>query len=210
MVLFLAPWPRWGRAFSAAFAGYANVVVGVLPGSNDLRFVTPTAADRLRTDVGEWTVLLLSNRTDRADAVALDTRILGYTPLAVFFALAIATPVPRRRRVKIVVGGAGLMLARLACAIVLPVARSMGASGPGWAFGPVAETFWFAFIAPPAMSYVTAALAWWLLLALTTRPGQPTDLKKVGDREASAKRPAWRRGPGKKSAADRGRRPHRG
>jgi hypothetical protein len=185
--ILLSPWPRWGRVFSGAFAGYANVVVGffAIGGVNEPRFIGPTSADRLRPDVGEWTVLLVPGDGERTEAVPLDTRILGYTPFAIFGALVLSTPVTRRRRLKILVSGGALLLARLAIAVALPVGRSLGPVGPPWAFGPIAETIWFAFITPPATSYVTAALAWWIPLALTTRPGHQASKR---DRSKPARR----------------------
>jgi hypothetical protein len=198
--VLLAPWPRWGRIFSAAFAGYGNVVVGVLGlgGDSEARFAAPSAAERARPDVGEWTTLLVSSSQDNgdgADATPLDTRILAYTPFAIFMALVLSTPVARRRRLKIVAGGGAILLARLAVAIALPVARSLGSAGPSWAFGTIVEIVWFALIMPPAMSYVTAAFAWWIPLALTTPPG-------AGDANSSP------RGSGRKPSSKR--RPEKG
>jgi hypothetical protein len=169
--VLLLPWPRWGRVFSAAFSGYGNFVVGffAIGGTDGPTFFSPSAADRRRADVGEWSVLLAPRASDVAQAAPLDTRILGYTPFAIFAALVLATAVPRRRRLKVAAGGAALLLARLAIAIALPVGRSLGPTGPSWAVGPVTDVLWFAFIMPPVMSYVSAALAWWIPLALTTR-----------------------------------------
>jgi hypothetical protein len=180
--LLLVPWPRWGRVFSAAFSGYGNFVVAFfdIGGADGPRFVAPSTADRRRADVGEWSVLLAPSARDTEEAEPLDTRILGYTPFAVFAALVLATPVPRRRKAKLAAGGAALLLARLATAIALPVGRSLGAAGPSWAFGPVVEIVWFAFILPPAMSYVAAALAWWIPLALTTRASAPSAQRAAG------------------------------
>jgi hypothetical protein len=208
-LLLLLPWPRWGRIFSALFSGYANVVVSVFVGGSDdtLRFSVPTAEARRRPEIGEWTVLLTANGGRQTD---LDTRILGYTPLAVFAALVIATPVPRRRRAKIAAGGGAIVLARLACAIALPVARSLGERGPGWAFGTVPEVIWLALISPPAMSYVTAALGWWVALALTTRRKRGSDVRTGGDRRGSARTRASKRDRGKTSPGARGRPPVRG
>jgi hypothetical protein len=184
--ILLAPWPRWGRVFVGAFAGYANVVVGffAIGGANEPGFSAPSADDRLRPEIGEWTVLLVPSGGDNGEAIPLDTRILGYTPFAIFAALVTATPVSRRRKLKLVAGGGAMLLARLAIAIVLPVGRSLGPAGPSWAYGPIADTIWFAFITPPATSYVAAALAWWLALALTTRSGQPP---AKGDRRKAAR-----------------------
>lgn len=180
--ILLAPWPGWGRVFSGAFSAYGNLVVGIfgIGGADAPGFVRPSAGERLRSEIGEWTVLLVPPGRDDAEAVPLDTRILGYTPLAIFLALVLSTPVARRRRLKIIAGGGALLLARLGASIALPVARSLGPAGPSWAFGPIVETIWYAFITPPATTYVTAALAWWIPLALTTGAG-------------SGQKPAWKR-----------------
>jgi hypothetical protein len=192
VVLLLAPWPRWGRAFSHLFSGYANFVVDafVLEDEAMARFRPPTPEDRRRSDVKEWSVMLSAK--DAGETV-LDTRILGYTPLAVFAALVLATPVDRRRKVKILFGGGAVVLARLACAIALPVARALGAQGPSWAFGTVAEVSWWAFISPPAMSYVTGAFGWWIAFALTSRRGAAAGISRGGGRRASARTPASNR-----------------
>jgi hypothetical protein len=198
-VVLLAPWPRSGRVFSAAFTAFGNVVVGavVVPEGASARFSTPTPGDRRRPEIGEWTVLLSSSSGGGARETVLDTRIIGYTPLAVFVALVVATPVPRRRRLKILCGGGAIILARLALAIALPVGRALGGRGPSWASGTVAEVLWWAFISPPAMSYVTAAFGWWIALTLTTRTTRASEVRTTGGPRGSARTRASRRDRGR-------------
>jgi hypothetical protein len=208
-VVLLAPWPRLGRAFSAAFTGVANVVVDALVVQDGVtaRFSTPTAADRGRPEVGDWAVLLSLDVGRGARQTVLDTRLLGYTPLAVFLALVVATPVPRRRRLKILAGGGTILVARLAVAIALPVGRALGPRGPGWATGTFAEVIWWSFINPPAMSYVVAAFGWWLAVALTTGQTRAPSVKTGGGRRVSARTRASRRDRGRKTREVRASRP---
>lgn len=205
--VLLAPWPRWGRACSAIFTGYGNFVIGLfgIGSPAEPGFLRPDASDRRRPEVGEWSVLLGRSDGDHGRAVPLDTRIIGYTPFAVFAALLVATPVARRRKLRIAAGGAAILLARLAAAIALPVARSLGPGGPSWAQGTVVDTIWFALLTPPAMSYVTAALAWWVPLALTTRPAL-----KAGGQAGSARTRASRPDRGRTAKGAPGRPPRRG
>jgi hypothetical protein len=200
--VFLLPWPRWGRVMSRVFAGYGNLVVGILDigGDRAPRFVSPTEAERQQPDVGEWAVLLTSGGDENgSQSTPLDTRIIAYTPFAIFAALVLATRTDRRRKLKIAAVGGAALLARLAAAVALPVARSLGPPYPFWASGPAAEALWYAFITPPAMSYVTAALCWWISLALTaptTRARELANKGRRGDRKVARRGPKRRLHPG--------------
>jgi hypothetical protein len=173
VVLLLVPWPRLGRVFAVLFSGYANAVVVVTGagGAHEPRFSAQPPAGAPPAggeEGGDWAVWLSATSAGESGPAAapLDTRIIGYTPLALFAALTLATAVPRRRRLAILGMGGGLLLARLAVAIALPTARAFG--GSGLAFGPFAETIWFVLIDLPAMSYVAPLFAWWLGLGLTS------------------------------------------
>jgi hypothetical protein len=180
-VLLLIPWPGFGRGFATLFAGFANGVVAFagLGGASPPQFsahVPPGTADD-----GPWAVALSLHGHDPAtdpDVMALDTRILGYTPLAIFVALTLATAVPRRRKLIILAAGLGFLLVRLAVSIGLPISRGLGGLGKRSALGVVAEIFWWVLINPPAMSYASPLLAWWLALTLTDARGSAARAKK--------------------------------
>jgi hypothetical protein len=178
VLLLLAPWPAVGRGFGALFSGYANLVVAVLGvgGARAPHFTArePASAAPVSGEdagTGDWSVWLTAQAEPGAGheqpPAPLDTRIIGYTPLALFLALTLASPVPRRRKLRILAIGLALLLARLAIAIALPTARAFGRSR--LASGPFAETIWFVLIDLPAASYVAPLVAWWLALGLTSR-----------------------------------------
>jgi hypothetical protein len=168
VAVLLGPWPGYGRAFTAFFSGYANFVVAVfhLGGDTPPRFATATATERANPEIGDWSVML--SPPSGAAAVPLETRILGYTPLALLLALVLATATPPRRRLKILALASALLLARLAVGVALPVARMLGALRAESTLGPAAEVVWWAFIATPAMSYAAPLLAWGVALIATT------------------------------------------
>lgn len=176
LLLLLAPWPRVGRVCSAVFAVYANAVVQCLPiGSADAspRISYPTEAQRREPGVDDWTVMLSAAgpAADAGRAMPLGVRILGYTPLAIFAALLVGTPVPWRRRLKIGALGSFILGARLAAGIAIPVARVFGELGAHTTAGVAAQAAWQTFIDQPALSYVTPLLAWGVSF-LATSPGK--------------------------------------
>jgi hypothetical protein len=169
VVVLLAPWPRWGRAFAASFAAYGNALIALTSASSPSpRFGMPARGAVSAADGGDWAVVLTLG-----DRVApLDTRIIAYTPLAIFVALALATPVARRRKLVILGGGLAVLLARLAFAVLMPVGSAVaGADGPG--FDSAAGIAWTVLVTPPAMSYAAPLAVWWVAVALTTpRPAR--------------------------------------
>lgn len=171
LLALLAPWPRYGRVFAGGFSAYANGTVWVLGlgGGAQPRFATPTAAERKGPDVDDWTVMLSSivSAESGGRSIPLGTRILGYTPFAIFVALIAAMAMPARRRLAVAAIGAAILFARLGVAIALPVAREFGQLGADSGFGLAAEVTWGSFIDQPALSYVTPLFAWGIGLLAT-------------------------------------------
>jgi hypothetical protein len=178
VLVLLAPWPGWGRVFARAFSVYGNGLVAVGGSWNGPapHFELPPVGDG-----GAWAVVLAGER-----GFPLDTRIIAYTPLAIFLALALATPVPLRRRLIIFGGGVAVLLARLAFAVLVPLGRAFaGRSDSTLAW--LAEVGWTVFVTPPVMSYATPLLVWWLGIALTT-PRQVPEADRPVRRAARATR----------------------
>jgi len=160
-ILLLAPWPGWGRRFGAGFSAYGNGLVALTGGGATASFRPSTAHEVSAADGGDWAVVLMAGE----QAFPLDTRIIAYTPLAIFLALALATPVARRRKAAILGGGFAFLLARLAFAVLVPLQRSSEARS-------LVGLAWTVLIATPAMSYAAPLAVWWVAVALTTPRGQ--------------------------------------
>ncbi|HXJ21888.1 MAG TPA: hypothetical protein VMT03_16810 [Polyangia bacterium] len=172
VLILLAPWPGCGRVFRTFFSGFGNAVLAVTgagAASEPSFSSSPPAA--LAADPGlehaAWTVWAGAARGPLASGppVPLDTRILGYTPLAVLLALVAASAIPRRRRAAVLGIGASLLLFRLAVAIAMAVGRGFGQSAERP--GAVAEIVWYLLVDLPAMSYVAPLAAWVAGLAAT-------------------------------------------
>jgi hypothetical protein len=185
VVLLLAPWPRLGRAFGTLFSAYGNVLVASRQTALDAppRFEVPLPDEVSAADGGQWAVLLRTGD----QALPLDTRIIAYTPLAIFLALALATPLPRRRKVIVIASGGAFLLTRLAFAVLVPVGRAFGHGGSASTLGAFAEIGWTVLVTPPVMSYATPLAAWWVALALTT-PRAPARASTERRRVAARRR----------------------
>ncbi len=167
-VLLLAPWPALGQAFGALFSRFGNAVIIVtgVGGSAEPRFSATLPADSdAALGTGDWNVWLAATRGQTALPLPLETRILGYTPIALLLALTLAFAVPWRRKLRMLGIGLALLLVRLAIAIALPVGRAFSArrAPPG----PITEIVWYVLIDLPAMSYVAPLFGWWIAFTLT-------------------------------------------
>jgi hypothetical protein len=169
-IVLLAPCPTYGRLFGPLFCAFGNAVIVVIGAGGDAepRFSTqpggPVTAEAGTTD---WTVWLAPTHGEgpAAPPLPLDTRILGYTPLALSLALTLAFAVSWRRKLRMLGVGFGLLLIRLAIAIALPVSRAF--SPHPTAPGPISEIVWYVLIDLPAMSYVAPLFAWWIAFTAT-------------------------------------------
>ena len=167
-IVLLAPWPGYGRLFGPLFCAFGNTVIVAVGagGDSEPRFSTHTRGPA-ETGTTDWTVWLAPTRGDGPSRppLPLETRILGYTPLALSLALTLAFAVAWRRKVRMLGIGLGLLLIRLAIAIGLPVSRAF--SPHPTAPGPMGEIVWYVLIDMPAMSYVAPLFAWWIAFTAT-------------------------------------------
>jgi hypothetical protein len=165
VVLLLAPWPGLGRTFGVLFSSFGNVLVALQETklAAPPRFEVPAPGAVSAADGGQWAVALRVGD----QSFPLDTRIIAYTPLAIFLALALATPVSRRRKVIILAGGGAFLLVRLAFAVLVPLGRAFNPGAAASTLGTFAEVTWTVLVTPPVMSYATPLAVWWLALALT-------------------------------------------
>jgi hypothetical protein len=121
----------------------------------------------VETETTDWTVWLAPTRGDVSSRppLPLETKILGYTPLALSLALTLAFAVSWWRKLQMLGIGLALLLIRLAIAIALPVGRAFSThpSAPG----PISEIVWYVLFDLPAMSYVAPLFAWWIAFTAT-------------------------------------------
>jgi hypothetical protein len=169
-IVLLAPWPGYGRLFGPLFCALGDAVIVVVGAGSDSepRFSTqPPGPVSAETETTDWTVWLAATRGDGRSRppLPLETRILGYTPLALSLALTMSFAVSWRRKLRMLGIGLGLLLIRLAIAIALPVSRAFTphATAPG----PISELVWYVLIDLPAMSYVAPLFAWWIAFTAT-------------------------------------------
>ncbi|HLK91226.1 MAG TPA: hypothetical protein VKZ18_15110 [Polyangia bacterium] len=175
VVLLLAPWPRLGRLYGGAFCLFGDAVVWTfgLGGEAQPRFSLPDAAERQSDGIDDWTVMLGATAGGGGPKAPLSTRILGYTPGAIFLALLLATPVPARRRLKVAALGSAILLLRLGAAIAIPVAHAFGQLAGSSGAGLLADVAWGSLVDQPALSYVVPVLAWGIgILATAPRAGR--------------------------------------
>jgi hypothetical protein len=171
LVILLGPWPGYGRVFRTIFSGFGNAVLAVTGAgaAADPTFAAGPPAGTTTDGVenAAWAVWVGAGTGPLAarPPIALDTRILGYTPLALLVALIAASAIPWRRRAAVFGVGAALLLARLAVAIAMAVGRAFGrhTGRPG----AVAEIVWYLLVDLPAMTYVAPLCAWLLGLIAT-------------------------------------------
>jgi hypothetical protein len=169
IALLLAPIPACGRAFTPVFSGFGNMVMA-FTGNARLRDFHFVPARLGVPGADEWSVALASvsgGDGGSGASQALETRLLGYTPLAILTALALATPIAMGRKIRLLLIGYGLLLARLAAAIALPLERMTGGFDSGSFSGALAEIVWWSLINPPIMTYLPTLLIWWVLVAVS-------------------------------------------
>lgn len=115
--LFTLPWHGLGTLYGSAFRAVANVLFGQFGSDGAARFEPLPDATTKRD-----TQLVLRHRwTGREITTQYGSRYTGYLPTAVFVALMVATPLPRRRRLAAL--GVGLML--ISAFVALRVALSL-------------------------------------------------------------------------------------
>ena len=169
-VVLLAPWPGAGRLFGPLFCAFGNTVIVAVGagGDSEPRFsLQPSGPVTVDAGATDWTVWLAATRADGQSRppLPLETRILGWTPLALSLALTLAFSVSWRRKLRMLGIGLALLLVRLAIAIALPVSRAFKPhpSAPG----PISEIVWYVLIDLPAMSYVAPLFSWWIAFTAT-------------------------------------------
>ncbi|HTB77079.1 MAG TPA: hypothetical protein VK762_27730 [Polyangiaceae bacterium] len=173
--LVMIPWPGLGRVFNATFSVIASMAVDACIDDPDVlaRFhpADPEKPDEASLGVWDTVFSVTRARDDAPLKVPLPLRRLAYVPLATFVALALATPVIRPRKLRILRWGLALLLFRLALTVALPIARNLEAFGRDSVLDWLARVVYYGLLEPPNLMYGAPVVVWFLLL-FATSPGQ--------------------------------------
>jgi hypothetical protein len=165
--IVMVPWPGLATAFNQTFSVIASMVVDACFDDSEVARFHP-ADPELPADasLGPWdTVFTVSGgRDEPVLRVPLPLRRVAYVPLATFLALALATPVGRPQKLRIVGWGLGLLLFRLALTIGLPIARHFQVFGQGTVTDWLARVVYYGLLEPPNQMYGAPVVLWFLLV----------------------------------------------
>jgi hypothetical protein len=172
--VYSIPAPGLGKFFATAVSAVANGMMSAPKDPEDLYLAFRPAHedpqfDATKRDAAWTTVLEARAATGREARVNINLRKSLYVPMAMFTALALASPIWKGRRgLVVLLGGVGLLLVPVALWIVVPTVALLYESmvidmGP---FGQNMVRFVYALIEPPGMVYaiplfVWAGLVWW-------------------------------------------------
>lgn len=171
------PVRAFGRAVTAGTCALAGAVLSgeMLGGDLVLRVVPAPRTDAGESDVDQaWTAVLRAERVSRGAHVAftINLRRALWVPLAVFIALAIASPIWRSvRGVRVLL--TGVLLLQLPIALSL-VTHAIGLLYEGYVvdLSELEQSlvrFSYGLLAPPGVVYATPLLLW-AALVYATRP----------------------------------------
>ncbi len=99
--ILAVPWPAVQRAYSAAYAGVANVVFGSFGSDGRVRFQHPPNSDR----PAALELVIRKRGAPQIGRSPHDPILTGYLAIVEVIALILATPVPWSRRCKALVWG---------------------------------------------------------------------------------------------------------
>ena len=169
--LLAAPWPGVHGAYNACFRAGGNLIYGTMGEAGAAKF-TPLSS----TGGGSDTLVTLKKRQPpyAQGGVKFSSVQIGYWPTVFFIALAVATPIPWKRRWQAMVLGLIFVQAFIAfrVGLFLVDAFSNGDilaiySFSGW-FKFILHSVSLVFFRSPAMHYIGPLFIW---LAVTFRRG---------------------------------------
>lgn len=169
LVLFFAaslmPFPWLADSYTTVFAAAANVVLSAA--SEDSRVAFSFEPPEHIRPKGTWDLPLRVELHDSRTIArpSFDVRSYSYRPVAMFLALALASPIAGFRRNAVLLGGGlGLMWILTMLFSSLPILSRLASSGAlPHSLGLVIETAYQA-LATPVMVYAMPLLLWWTLI----------------------------------------------
>jgi len=177
-VVYNIPAPGLGRTVSTVASLLGETALSAFTSSDGLALHLGTAAEVRGHDPSSpdeaWTVVLDARNPEGGGQtrVNINLRRTFYLPIAVFLALALASPIwSRGRGLVVLLSGLGLLLLQGALWVLVPTIALFYEGGildlAGWAQG--ALRFAYALIAPPGVVYALPLLTW-AVLVWATRP----------------------------------------
>jgi hypothetical protein len=166
--LVMVPWPGLATAFNQTFSVIASMAVDACVEDPSVIARFHPANPELPDDasLGPWdTVFTVSStRNEPALRVPLPLRRVAYVPLATFLALAVATPLGRPQKLRILGWGLALLVLRLALTVALPIARHFQVFGQETIADWLARVVYYGLLEPPNLMYGAPVVVWFLLL----------------------------------------------
>jgi hypothetical protein len=173
LALLMPPWPVLGRAYGHAVGAWTDMTLSPAAAPVKLRFSVPADVE---PSGSSWQLRVHAEQpTGEYVGTVLDLRRSGYIASAVFAALALATPLPWRKRLALMAIG----LPILQLLPLLPLLSFFSGKLPVQAFqlgaatSAAVEIAYHALVAPPGMAYAVPALLWLVLAwALDSQRGR--------------------------------------
>jgi hypothetical protein len=172
-VLLMVPW-RWvGDAYSLTFSMVSTVALETVIDEREFKLRFEPTAD-------PWGVRFLGTdvRTGTTTELPIEAREMGYVPAATLVALVFASSIDVKRRRTVLLSGLGVLGARVALGVGLPIAHFVGTLPAGSLADGVARTIFYALIEPPDMAYATPLVAFLFALAFS-RPRSPALARRI-------------------------------
>ena len=164
LVILMAPWPGLREGYAAGFRGGVNFVFGTF-GQGRVR-LKPLSIPSPEHD----TEILLENRVNRGmRTIACSSQLQGYHPTAFMIALVVASPIPWRRRWRVLVWGLVLINAYVGLRVlVFLLWEFSGEGGPAFIeLGAVGrrllEYLYWVFVQSFAGCFIVPVPLWFLL-----------------------------------------------
>ncbi len=174
--IYNIPSPGLGKLVARAASTVANAFVSTPRDPDALELVFRSALEDPRFDStrrdSAWTMILDARMaaTGRQARVNINLRKSLYLPMAVFTALALASPIWQGRRgLLVLLGGIGFLLVPVSLWLVVPTVALLyeGMVLELSPFGQNAIRFVYALIEPPGMIYAIPLFVWAVLVWCT-------------------------------------------
>jgi hypothetical protein len=179
--LLVLPWPGFQASFAAGYQAGARAILGVILPNREVAVEPYHEPKHLSVD----SRICLSDPRDRQTdgslpvrVLTLDSRSLGWMPMAMFIALWGSTPLSWSERWKMLAAGSGGILLFVAATVLAHVCPAIFPE-PGWrhflaivANHLLVENLWLSFVGP-ALIWLAGIVWLWPALTRVQTPTLP-------------------------------------